>query len=93
MIKQLLISLLPLFTIAFLLTGCEKTQSTPEKKNQLEKTISKENTPSSETMTEVKEANITEAEKKNFSPNEPLKTEHQKYEGSQSLKRYLDDSP
>ena len=91
MTKQLLISFLPLFTIVFLLTGCGKTQSAPEKKNQLEKAISKENIPSSETMTEVKEAEITEDEKKNFK--EPLKTERQNFEGSQSLKRYLDDSP
>ena len=43
-------------------------------------------------MTEGKEVDITEDEK-NFSRNDPLKTEPQKFEGSESLKRYLGNSP
>jgi uncharacterized lipoprotein YajG len=92
MTKQLLISLLPLFTIAFLLTGCEKTQSTPEKKNQLEKAISNESTPSSETP-KMPAVEITGDKKERVTTGEALATENQKFEGSQSLKRYLDDSP
>jgi len=93
MIKQFLISSLPLLTIAFLLTGCEKTKSAPEKKNQVEESVPEEKTPSTETMTEIKEVEITGNKKMSVTAGDPVKTDDQKFEGSRSLKRYLDDSP
>ena len=91
--KQLLISFLTLFTIAFLLSGCEKTKNAPEKKSQIEKPVPAEKTPSTETMTTTKEIEITGDEKKGVTSRESPTNDNQKFEGSQSLKRYLDDSP
>jgi len=90
--KQLLLSFLPLFTIAFLLTGCEQTKSVPEKKIPIENSVPEEKTPSSQTMPAMKEVETTEDKKESVTSNEPLTTDKQKFEGSKSLKRYLDDS-
>jgi len=92
MAKQLLLSFLPLFTIAFLLTGCEKTRSAPEKKIQIKNSVPEEKTPSTQTMPAMKEVETTEDKKESVPSNEPLATDEQKFEGSKTLKRYLDDS-
>lgn len=44
-------------------------------------------------MTVTKEVELTGNEKKSLTVSEPLTTDNQKFEGSQTLKRYLDDSP
>jgi hypothetical protein len=92
MAKQLLLSFLPLFTIAFLSTGCEQTRSVPEKKIPIENYVSEEKTPSTQTMPVMKEVETTDDKKESVTSNEPLTTDKQIFEGSKTLKRYLDDS-
>ena len=92
MAKQLLLSFLPLFTIAFLLAGCEKTRSAPEKKIQIENSVPEEKTPATQTMPALKEVETTGDKKESATSNEPLTTDEQKFEGSTTLKRYPDDS-
>jgi len=90
--KQLLLSFLSLFTIAFLLTGCEKTRSAPEKKIQIESSVPEKKTPATQTMPVMKEVKATENKKKRVASSESLATDEQKFEGSKTLKRYLDGS-
>jgi hypothetical protein len=90
--KQLLISLLSLFTIVFLLTGCEKTNSAPENKIQIENSVPEEKTPATPTMPAMKDAATTEDKKESVLSSEPLTADQPEPEGSKSLKRYLDDS-
>lgn len=93
MIKQLLISSLPLFTIAFLLTGCEQTKSAPEKKNQVEESAPEKKPSSINTTAKMKAVEMPEDQIISATAEEPVATNDQQFEGSRSLKRYLDESP
>ncbi len=89
--KQLLFPLIPLLTMAFLVTGCEKTKSVAKEKNPVEKSMTEEKAPSTETMTETVEVEIIDDKEKSLTTKDTPVTENQKFEGSQTLKRYLGD--
>lgn len=97
--KQILIPTLPVLVLVFLLAGCEKPKSLAKEKNQVEKSMTEEPAPLPKTMTEKEEPQIikeeeiiTDKEKSVTTGNAPA-TDNQKFEGSQTLNRYMDDSP
>ena len=97
--KQLLIPILPLLVMVFLLAGCEKPKSVAKEKNQVEKSMTEEQAPLPETMTEkkepqiIKEAEIIADKEKSVTTGNAPATDNQNFEGSQTLKRFMDDSP
>lgn len=86
--KQLLFPFIPLFLMAFLLTGCEESKSVAKEKNQVEKSVTKEKALSIETMTEIEEAEKIDDKKKSVTTRDAPAPDNQKFEGSQTLKRY-----
>ncbi|MCH8313987.1 MAG: hypothetical protein IID17_13495 [Nitrospinae bacterium] len=91
--KQLSFPFLLLFTMAFLWTGCEKTKTVAKEKNQIEKSVTEEEVPFKEAMPETEEAEIIEDKEKSVTTKNTPATDNQKFEGSQTLKRYMEDSP
>ena len=97
--KQILIPTLPLLVLVFFLAGCEKPKSGAKEKNQVEKPVAEEQAPLPETMTEkeeseiIKEPEIIENKEKSVTLGDSPATDNQKFEGSQTLNRYMDDSP
>jgi len=83
--KQLSFPFLLLFTMAFLLTGCEKTKSVAKEKASPPEII--------KTMAETEETEIIEYIEKRVTTKNTPATDNQKIEGSQTLKRYMEDSP
>lgn len=91
--KQLLIPLLPLLVMVLLLAGCEKPKSVAKEKNRFKKSVSEEKAPLPETPAEKEEPEIIENKEKSVTTGDTPATDNQKFEGSQTLKRYMDDSP
>ena len=91
--KQLLIPILPLWVMVLLLAGCEKPKSVAKEKSQFEKSVAEEKAPLPETMTEKEEPEIIEKKEKSVTTGDTPATDNQKFEGSQTLKRYMDESP
>jgi len=86
--KQLSFPFLLLFTMAFLLTGCEKTKSVAKEKAsppEIIKTMAE--------IEEIEETEIIEDKEKSVTTKNTPATDNQKFEGSQTLKRYMEDSP
>lgn len=97
--KQLLIPILPLLALVFLLAGCEKPKSVVKEKNQVEKSMAEEKAQPLETMTDKREQEIIEEPEKIENKEQSIiigntpAIDNQKFEGSQTLKRFMDDSP
>jgi len=103
--KHYLFPFIPLLIIAFLLTGCEKNKSVSKEKSPVENSATEEKTSSAETiqtMNEMEEIKEVEEQKKPETIGGKEKsvislntaaTDNQKFEGSQTLNRFIDDSP
>lgn len=77
--------------MAFLLTGCEKTKSVAKEKAsppEIIKTMAE-----TEEIEEIEETEIIEDKEKSVTTKNTPATDNQKFEGSQTLKRYMEDSP
>lgn len=91
--KQLLIPILSLLVTVFLLAGCEKPKSVAKDKNQVKISVAEEKSPLPETMTETEEPEIIEDKERSVTTGKTPATDNQKFEGSNTLKRFMDDSP
>jgi hypothetical protein len=91
--KSFLISFLPLISISLLWMGCEKKQSVSKEKSPIEIQVPEEKEPSKETSTDIEDAEIVERQEETVPVKDKPVADNQPYEGSATLKRYIDDSP
>jgi pseudouridine-5'-phosphate glycosidase len=70
-----------------------KKQSVPKEKIQVEKPVPEEKDLPQETPTELEEAEIVAGKEESVTGKDTPVNDNQPYEGSATLKRYIDDSP
>lgn len=86
-------SLLAIFSVFILLTGCEKAKPVSKEKTRVEKPKMKEKVLPKATNTETAVEILGAGQEKDATTKDIPATATQKYEGSETLNRYIDDSP
>ena len=88
--KRFLFPLTPLFIVAFLLTGCEKKESSVTQKiTEQEKSEAAEIMTDTEIMIDAEDTKIVDDNETSVTSGDT--PDDTKFEGSQSLKRYIAD--
>ncbi len=91
--KHFLISILAILSMFVFLPGCEKTKPPPKEKKPVAAPVTEKKVSPPVPRTETKKVENRGVQEKGEVTGESPTPATQKYEGSATLKRYIDDSP
>ena len=89
--KSFLLPSLLLFALGLMSAGCDKPESGVKENNPVQELPVEEKTPPKETMMQTEEAEMIDEKGKSETKGDTAKIDDQEYEGSKTLKRYIEE--